>query len=267
MTITKTKASKTQSQKATKVDMALLMVGMSAVTYRIHDTVIKFVHADDEALLTQSNVDAMRNEASLYRILGQHDRIAECLDKSSAWSFIMLKYYPHGDLKNHVAKNGRSLTKQLKRWARQIIEGVAKVHRNGIRHSDLRLDQWLVDEDLNARLCDFNASGYDANKRLDLPASKALGLESYSHYMPRDPELDNTDLSDLFALGSALYELEAGEKPFAGEEGEIITEHFEVGRYPEVDALSFGGITGKCWKGEFETALDLLHAGEKSCGL
>ncbi|KAI5268902.1 kinase-like protein [Aureobasidium subglaciale] len=239
-------AGKSRHERASKNDTKLLMVGMSAVTYRFHDAVIKFVHTDDEALLTQSNVDAMRNEANAYRILGQRDRIAQCLDAGSAWSFVILKYYPHGNLKDYIAKNGRPPTKQLKRWARQMIEGVAEVHRNGIRHSDLRLDQWLVVEDLNARLCDFNASGYDANERLDLPASKALGLESYSHYMPRDPELDNTELSDLFALGSALYELEAGEKPFAGEEGEIITEHFEAGRHPDVDALSFGGIIGKC---------------------
>ena len=64
-----------------------------------------------------------------------------------------------------------------------MIEGVAEIHRNGIRHSDLRLDQWLLDEKLDARLCDFNASGFDANEKLDLQESKSIGLEVYSHFM------------------------------------------------------------------------------------
>ena len=64
-----------------------------------------------------------------------------------------------------------------------MIEGVAEIHQNGIRHSDLRLDQWLLDEKLDARLCDFNASGFDANEKLDLQESKSIGLEVYSHFM------------------------------------------------------------------------------------
>ena len=56
------------------------------------------------------------------------------------------------------------------------------IYTMGVRHSDLRLDQWLLDADLNARLSDFNASGYDAKTALGLEGSKALGHEISSHF-------------------------------------------------------------------------------------
>ncbi|OAL56910.1 hypothetical protein IQ07DRAFT_582198 [Pyrenochaeta sp. DS3sAY3a] len=49
----------------------------------------------------------------------------------------------------------------LKRWSYQIIKCLAYNYLKGVRHSDLRLEQWLVDVDLNARLSDFNAAGFD----------------------------------------------------------------------------------------------------------
>lgn len=77
----------------------------------------------------------------------------------------------------------------------------------GVRHSDLRLDQWLLDNDMDARLSDFNGSGYNARAALGLEGSKALGHKESSYYLPRDPTTDNRNESDLFALGSVLYEL------------------------------------------------------------
>jgi len=97
-----------------------------------------------------------------------------------------------------------------------LVGGVVYIHSKGVRHSDFRLDQWLVDADLNARLNGFNASGFDDQPDLGLKGKPAQGLEVISHYLPRDPEADNTAGSDLFALGSTLYELLAVQAPYEG---------------------------------------------------
>jgi len=258
-----------RQQKTSNTDMELLMMGMSAMTYRLHDRVLKIVRIDkDEAEITQANVDAMRNEASVYSILGRHCRIAGCLYVSLTENLILLKYYPHGNLRDYMASSPTTITSTDRtNWARQMIEGVAELHRNGVRHSDIRLDQWLVDDDRNARLSDFNASGFDANERLGLARTKALGLESMSHFMPRDPLEDSTVRSDLFALGSALYELEVGGTPFAGEDDETIEKRFEAGQFLDVEGLRFGVLIRGCWTGSFDTAVYLLRAGEENCGL
>ncbi len=108
-------------------------------------------------------------------------------------SYIELEYYINGTLKRYVDQRRASITDVfLKRWSRQMIESAVFIHAMGFRHSDIRLDQWLLDADLNARLSDFNGSGYDGQAALGLDGSKALGNESPSHYMPRDPAADST---------------------------------------------------------------------------
>ncbi|KOS48213.1 hypothetical protein ACN38_g802 [Penicillium nordicum] len=44
---------------------------------------------------------------------------------------------------------------------------------------------------------------------------RALGYEEESHCLPRDYELPNTETSDIFALGSTLYELVTGKAPYS----------------------------------------------------
>lgn len=144
----------------------------------------------------------MRNEASIYSLLGQHSRIARCFTFGSAMDYIELEYYPNGTLRDPLDQYRASITPSCpRRWARQMIESLMFIHAMGVRHSDLRLDQWLLDAGLNVRLTDLNGSGYDADTTLGLGGSKALGHEISSHYLPRDPMADNGIESELFGVG------------------------------------------------------------------
>ena len=128
-----------------------------------------------------------------------------------------------------------------------MVEAVEFVHGKGIRHSDIRLDQWLLDSEMNARLSDFNASGYDECPSFGLQGVKAVGNEDSSHFLPRDPCDDNSIRSDLFALGSALYELEHGSTLFSGLlDSETITKHFASGTFPSVSNLRLGCLILGC---------------------
>ncbi|KAK0947582.1 hypothetical protein LTS01_026030, partial [Friedmanniomyces endolithicus] len=104
------------------------MLGPSATTFRIGNAVIKIPRFDDEADITQANAKAMRIEANVYRILGTHDRIANCLYISPLSDMIMLEYYSDGTLKNYVATHGPTY---LRKWAQQMIEGVEFIHSRG----------------------------------------------------------------------------------------------------------------------------------------
>jgi len=246
----------------------LLMVGIAAKTYRIGNTVRKVHRIDDEEAITAQNIEATRNEASVYILLGDHPRIAKCLSVGPARSYVELEYYPNGTLKKYVEEHRASITDAcVKRWARQMIEGAVFVHAMGVRHSDFRLDQWLLDTDLTARLSDFNGSGYERKAALGLEGSKALGNESPSYYLPRDPMTDNTVESDLFALGSALYQLVAGQKPYESLAHEMIEALFRQGSFPSVEGLLLGDIIMGCWKREFPSTKDVLDYGKNVYGL
>lgn len=146
-------------------------------------------------------------EAMIYEIIGVQPRIAECTSQGSdKVKYIDIRYYPHGDLASYCQKS--NITPELQsKWFQQILEAVVVIHSFGVIHSDLALRQFLVDDNFNLRLGDFNCSqcsGYPA-----------LGYEKASHCLPRDHELPNTETSDTFALGSTLYELVTGRAPYS----------------------------------------------------
>ena len=170
-----------------------------------------------------------------------------------------LKFYPNGNLKDYISRNNLGTTEaDKKRWALQMIESVYYLHSKGVRHGDLRLDQWLLDE-RNARLCDFEGSGFDAQPTLGLEMRSARGLECLSHWLPRPDEDDSSEKTDIFALGSSLYELMAGEKPFAGMDDDTIETRFRQGTFPDTTGLILGVEISKCWNQEFKNAGELLE--------
>ncbi|KAK5109080.1 hypothetical protein LTR62_007536 [Meristemomyces frigidus] len=243
------------------VETELLMIGSSSCTYRHNQVIIKVPRIDDEAEITQANAHATKVEANVYRILGVHERIAKCLYISPTREIIILEFYPLGNLKDYIALHGRNAT-QVGKWANQMIDSVHYIHSKGVLHSDLRLEQWLLDPHLNARLGDFNSSGYDECPALDLPARKAVGIEDPSHFMPRDAcGEDNSVRSDLFALGSALYEVEFGDRPFEGVDGETITRRFERGVFPAVEGFVLRDIILGAWEGGFQSGAEMLRRG------
>lgn len=246
------------------IEAELLMVGSCSRTYRLNDIVIKTVRTDDEPGPVQANVEAMRVEAIVYHILGAHDRIATCLYASPMNDLILLPYYENGNLKAHITLHGPT---HLHEWAKQMIEAVAFIHCRRVRHSNLRLKQWLLDSRMGARLSGFNSSGHDEQRRLDLGSSGAFGYEICSHFMPRSPDEDSSDRSDVFGLRSALYELEHGSSPYASASDEMVAEHYARGLFPSVSHLGMGSIIASAWRGEFESASEMLSAGEASCYL
>ena len=202
---------------------------------------------------------AAENEANVYLILGKHPLIAECLAIGPSNECIDLRYYPKGSLRDYVSSHRSVLSvNQLNAWARQLVESVEYVHRKGVRHSDLRLDQWLLDDDMCPRLADFHGSGFDGEPALGLAYTPATKFESASHCQPRDFEQDNTVTSDLFALGSSLYELMTDYPPYEGEEDDAIERKFASHIFPIVEHIPLGRVILGCWQGRYCSASDVL---------
>ncbi len=245
----------------------LLSAGTFAEIYRIGNIVKKvYRRFPDDDIGTEGSIKATHNEASIYILLGDHPRIAKFLHTNPAKSYIELKYYFNGNLKIFIEKHRPHMEVRMY-WARQIVESAEYIHIKGVRHSDFRLEQWLLDETLDARLSDFNASGYDRNVEIGLEGSEALGAEDASHFMPRDPAHDNTVESDLFALGSTLYELITGKEPYDSRSPESVENLFREGVFPVVDGLPLGDLIMGCWVKKFRSAKEMLKFGERAYGL
>lgn len=132
------------------------------------------------------------------------------------------------------------------------------LHSRKVRRSDPRLDQWLVDSELNVHLSGFNATGFDHHPALGLTGRPAQGLESPTHYLPRDSGADSTVQSDLFALGSTLYELTAGEVPHESLSEEAIESLFRARTFPNTQGLLLRDAITNSWQGRYHSAKSII---------
>ncbi|KAI9749155.1 MAG: hypothetical protein M4579_006985 [Chaenotheca gracillima] len=253
-------------------DQNLLLIGIFARVHLLGGTVVRKVPRST----SEEDAQPILHEADIYSLLGDHPRIAQCLSIGRI-DHVDVKYYPKGDIVIYLQKNQDSIAPSLRsKWFRQIIEAVHNLHEHGVIHSDLALRQFFVEVDLDARLGDFDSSQY--------PGRMALGYEKASHCLPRDCEEPNTIMSDIFALGSTLYELIAGKAPYSelypiepeavlrSSDLAVILARIDRGRqvdtkietlytqqvFPDVSTFAGGDIILACWKGYFTTANDAL---------
>ncbi|KAI9837944.1 MAG: hypothetical protein M1837_002652 [Sclerophora amabilis] len=250
------------------IDQNLISFGIFAKVHLLDGTVVRKVPRSN----SQEDAQPILREATVYNTLGDHPRIAQCLSRGRT-DYVDVKYYPNGDLVAYLQKHKSSITPGLRlKWFQQIIEAVDHIHEHGVIHSDMALRQFFLDDHLNARLGDFNSS--------QCPGQPALGFEKASHCLPRDYEEPNTITSDLFALGSTLYELVAGKAPYSdlypveseavmrSDDAAVIAARIERHQqadskiealyiqqnFPDVSCVFGGDVILGCWKGEFSSA-------------
>ena len=128
------------------------------------------------------------------------------------------------------------------------------IHSKGIIHSDLAARQFLVDGSLHVRLSDFGFSSFGDGD--------VLGFENPSHHLPRDVDgnMPSTVRSDLFALGSTLFEIITGKPPYEGKSDEEITQLYSDGSFPNVKGILCEHIIMGCWQGSFMSAAEVLES-------
>jgi serine/threonine protein kinase len=218
------------------------------VVHKLSAKVVRKVPSDKAYYYS---VRACEIEAEIYIHLGKHRRVTRYL--TSGDGYIELRYEPNGDLESYLRTH--TVTDGFRyRVARQTIEAVDFVHRKGIIHSDLSARQFLVDRHLNVRIADFGGSS--------LHGSEAIVMENATHFLPRDDESPNTVQSDIFALGSTIYEILVGQKPYEGKSDEEVQQLFSNMLFPPLEIIkdtTWRSVIQRCWQCQYETTHEILR--------
>jgi serine/threonine protein kinase len=123
--------------------------------------------------------------------------------------YLIMEYCAGGDLVSYVSREMTG-TEFERRWIFfQIILGLNWVHECGIAHRDLKPENIILDDNLNAKICDFGFARH-TDTLLTTPCGSV-------HYVA--PEVIQGGAydglkADIWSLGIILYVLETGHLPW-----------------------------------------------------
>lgn len=136
----------------------------------------------------------------------------------------MLEYQQEGSLLTGLMKNQRLNESQVKIVMEQLLLTLDFVHKKGIIHRDIKLDNILINKieenEYNIKIADFGLATFGGIMRADGQGENLLkhmcGTPGYAA-----PEilrnLGYSFKSDLFSLGSVLFNLLTGCYLFSGQ--------------------------------------------------
>ena len=124
---------------------------------------------------------------------------------------LVLEFCQNGNLYRHM--NTKKLTEiDIKKFFVQIVMGIKYLHSQGVIMRDLKPENVVLDESMNAKICDF---GWAANVR-DI-AYCSIKAGTYSYMSPESLQgVLQTEKTDNWALGVFLYELCYNKEPWKG---------------------------------------------------
>lgn len=197
----------------------------------------------------------MRIEAEIYSKIGQHPRILKLLDWDPHSCCLVFEYMQNGTLGEYLPLHAPDISLSCRvKWVRQAVEGVRVLHSAGVIHCDITPRNFLLDSDLNLKICDFSGGA------LFIPCSDTMAMPStypsarfrrpdYNWHIP--PEFED----DVFILGSLMYFIITGEYPFPEVSSEEeVQRRYQRPEFPDTANIPCGDIIRKCWDGETRTA-------------
>lgn len=171
---------------------------------------------DTHALPDEVTIQRFKREAKILARL-DHPNIIKVLDFGvhEQFFYISFEYFESQSLRSLL--KARSLSVEEKREILlQILEGLRYAHANEVIHRDIKCENILVDDSLQAKIADFGLALTSAESRTTNPQF----LVGTPAYMSPEQILGQsiTAQSDLFSLGIVAYEMYVGTHPFIGKD-------------------------------------------------
>jgi protein-serine/threonine kinase len=116
-----------------------------------------------------SRLAKIKREVAILRDI-QHPNIVQLIDMvdSDRYIGIVLEYASGGELFDYILNHRYLKDQSARRLFAQLVSGVGYLHKKGIVHRDLKLENLLLDRNRNIIITDFGfANTFDPNEELD----------------------------------------------------------------------------------------------------
>lgn len=178
-------------------------------------------------------------ERTIYARLPKNINILDCIaieDGRLHFPFLRL-----GNLRDYLTSHNKVTGSQLRdQWIDAAVDAIAFLHRFEIVHSDISARNFLMDDDLSIRLCDFSGSSMGSQPSL-------VEEEDRYRILPNAPRSIKTD---IFALGCLIFEIMTGSRPYneiPDDACEDIERRYAIGKFPSLKDNVYERIILKCW--------------------
>lgn len=178
--------------------------------------------------------------------------------------YLVMEYMQHGTLRQSLKSCGDVLPQtHALEWFHEMVVALDVVHKAGLIHRDLKIDNIMLRGDGTLALMDYGVS-----KRILLDAG--FVMESELHCSPHyvSPEQISgdacTQASDIYSLGVIFYELMTGHKPYFSTQAHELMMHHVMAPVPVFSAelKQFQPILNKLMakdpKDRFSNVLDAI---------
>jgi len=184
------------------------------------DVAIKVIHP---SLVTPEYVHRLNREARSAGALN-HPNLLAVFDVGTdgAVPYIVSELLDGESLRTRLDRGPLPYRKALE-YAAQVASGLAAAHEKGIRHRDVKPANVFITADGRAKLLDFGLAKVDKphapagpDDSTASPPTRPGGVRGTAGYMsPEQVRGDDVDdRSDIFALGTVLYEMLTGARAF-----------------------------------------------------
>ncbi|KAK3103513.1 hypothetical protein FSP39_019786 [Pinctada imbricata] len=169
-------------------------------------------HIKKQKISRNTDLSSIRREIQIMSTL-KHPHIVNVREvmENKDKIILVMDYAPGGELYEYINDRNKLAEKDARRIFRQIVSAVSYCHQMGVVHRDLKLENIVLDSDLNVKIADFGLSNYYSHTDL---LSTFCGSPLYA-----SPEIVNGQPYygpevDCWSLGVVLYTLVYGAMPF-----------------------------------------------------
>jgi tetratricopeptide (TPR) repeat protein/predicted Ser/Thr protein kinase len=177
--------------------------------------------ADDDVLRTPVALKVMNaaGDAARARLLNEvrlarqitHPAVCRVFDVGEANGrvFFSMEYVEGEDLASLIRRAGRLPSSRVVDIARQLCDGLAAAHAQGVLHRDLKPANILIDADGRVVITDFGIAVTTAGET----RHTVVGTPGYMAPEQLTANARVTEQTDIYALGLVLYECLTGRHP------------------------------------------------------